>query len=609
MATATIRDRANATLQELLLENVALPAAPSKPLDSAGTIQALEQTRTPFRVAVSQWNPLPSAIQHNRERIQQEITKAEQAGAQLLVLPELALSGYLALDHFSSDTFTAACVEALKDLCECTRGKEVAIAVGFPRPSDDSRSSKPYNSVAILQDGAIIGISDKSLLPDYDIFWEHRYFQPGDLRRPIEISGRMVGFQICEDLWDHGYPVKVSDELVANGAEILVNLSASPFTDSKQKLREALVSGVAKRLEVPFVYANMVGAQDGYEGEVIFDGRSMIVARTGELVAQAKAFAADFVVADLFSAATIPVPEIDRIDDMCRALVTGIRDYFQRNGFKRAYIGLSGGIDSALTAALAVEALGAENVIGVTMPSKISSKETVDDALLLAERLGIRCDRRPICDLYDTWHDDFVRAHGKEPERITKQNAQARFRGLRLVTDYSNEDREGLVLSTGNKTEIALGYCTLYGDMAGGLSVIGDLNKLDVFAMARHINERAKRELIPQTTIDRVPSAELEPGQTDRDNLPADYPILAPLVDKIIEQSATYPELVAELSALGVTNAAAVVDRTVRMVQVAEYKRRQAAPAIKLTGKSFGAGRRYPVMRGGFFDSEQFKGS
>lgn len=337
----------------------------------------------------------------------------------------------------------------------------------------------------------------------------------------------------------------------------------------------------------------MVGVHDGYQGEVVFDGRSMILDASGELLFESSGFEEDLSLVDLHSARSIALPNWAPEEELHDALVLGMREYFARNGFKRAYIGISGGIDSALTAALAVEALGAENVIGVTMPSHITSSETIDDAVKLCAALGIRLDTRTIGDQYQAWLKDAERTHGNL-QSVTKQNIQARLRGM-ILMEYTNEDREGLVLSTGNKTETALGYCTLYGDMCGGLAVLGDVSKHWVYGISRYVNQRAGREIIPFSTIERPPTAELEDGQLDSDNLPADYPILSPLVERIVEDGASVEELVAELAGQGVENAEEIVRRTVQMIFIAEYKRRQMPPAIKVTRKSFGSGRRIPV--------------
>ena len=342
--------------------------------------------------------------------------------------------------------------------------------------------------------------------------------------------------------------------------------------------------------DVPFIYANLVGAFDGYDGEVVFDGRSLVFGRDGAVIAAGAAFAEDLVVADVSSAAPIEVPAEDESREICEALVLGIREYFRRTGFHRAYIGLSGGVDSALVAALAVRALGRENVIGVTMPSHITSDETKSDALLLAKNLGIRCDIRPIVAEYAAWETEARRALGREPRSITKQNKQARIRGS-ILMEYTNEDCKGLVISTGNKTELAAGYCTLYGDMAGGFAAISDLSKARVYAVARWINSEAGTDIIPASILTRVPTAELEHGQTDAANLPADYDVLSPLIDAIVDDQCSYEELCRSYPQ-------DVVEKTLRLVHLNEFKRRQAAPGIRVTKRAFGIGRRFPIVHG-----------
>ncbi|MEZ4754677.1 MAG: NAD+ synthase [Bdellovibrionota bacterium] len=560
----------------------------------------LESETSISRIAVAQIQPLPGNLEHNYNLIVEAIAKAVETGSEILVLPELAVPGYMALDHFKDPDFIRKNVDSIQKIVEFTKGLEIIVVVGYARPEENPEKvdRKPYNSAAVIRDGKLIASADKTLLPDYDIHWENRYFKSASERKAIDVNGVRLGIEICEDVWDSQYTTKVTDELASLGVDLLINLSASPFNVGKNIVRHNLVSTKAKRHEIPFVYANMVGAQDGYEGEIVFDGRSLIVNKTGELVAAGKGFSEDLFVVDLHAAKEIALPNWTEVEELHEALVLGIRDYFKRNGFSRAYIGLSGGIDSAVTAALAVEALGSENVIGVTMPSHITSGETLDDALRLAARLGIRCDTRPIGSMYKAWFADARKNHG-ELKSITRQNIQARLRGMTLM-EYTNQDREGLVISTGNKTEVALGYCTLYGDMCGGLAALGDVSKTNVYDIARFVNSKAGRELIPVTTIDRPPTAELEANQTDAKNLPADYPILSPLVDALVEESATQAELIAKLEAQGIDNAEQIVTRTARMIHIAEYKRRQMPPAIRVTEKAFGSGRRIPITGNGY---------
>lgn len=579
------------TLAELGTPRLDAALAGERPSElSSGVTRQLEE-QSSMKVAIAQIKTLPTRIRANAEKIKEYIDRAEAAGVELVVFPELALPGYSSLDNFQNPKFVQSNLDALRHIVDHTKGKSVAAVVGFvDRGAGDDNSpigTQFYNSAAVIQDGEILGIVDKTLLPDYDIFWERRYFRPARRQEPVEVNGKRIGFEICEDLFEKDYTEKVSNALADKGADLFINLSASPFHPGKVNARADLVRDVTQRHGVPFLYANLVGAQDGYEGEVVFDGRSMLFNSEGSVVAIGSAFEEDLLILDAFEATPIPLPTWEPEEEVRQALVTGIRDYFERNGFERAYIGLSGGIDSAVTAALAVEALGPERVIGVTMPSHITSEETKSDAELLAQNLGIECRVRPIEKQYRAWEEGALEEHQGKLESITRQNVQARMRG-QIMMEYTNEDRRGIVVTTGNKTEVALGYCTLYGDMVGGLAAISDVSKLMVYDVARLVNKTAGREIIPQTTIDRPPTAELEEDQTDEENLPANYDVLSPLVDDIVEHELSREELLAKYPEQ-------IVNDTVRLVYRNEYKRRQAAPGIRVSQKAFGGGRRFPI--------------
>jgi len=540
------------------------------------------------RIAIGQFKFRPSRLEDNLAVLKQAISEAAGRGAELIVFPELCIPGYAALGLFHQRDFLEANMHCLREAAAHTRGLPVAAVVGLAVPpweAGAADSRRGFNSAAALYDGAVVGMAHKILLPDHDIFWESRYFQAADRRRVITLNGRRLGIEICEDLWDADYYVKATDELTALGAELIINLSCSPFEYGKFEERLQLLRAAAVRSRRPIIYANGVGGQDGYDGEVVFDGRSMVVDGAGRLIGLGRAFAEDLLVVDMERAAECALLRRTAAAEVYDALTLALQDYCARCGFKRVYIGLSGGVDSAVTAAIAAAALGAENVIGVTMPSHVTGAETKTDALLTAANLGIRCEVRPIEGIYRAWEETAGRAHGS-PAGLTRQNAQARIRGL-ILMEYANQDREGLVVCTGNKTESATGYCTLYGDMCGGLALIGDCGKLLVYELAAEHNRRAGWDQIPRRTLERIPTAELEPGQTDRDNLPADYPVLAPLVDEIVagfprrELEKRYP--------------AEVVARACKMVYASEYKRRQAAPAVRVSGRAFGAGRRYPI--------------
>ncbi len=539
-----------------------------------------------MRITLAQVRTLPTRLDHNVAAILLAMERASDAGSDLVVFPELAIPGYGCLDHFENPRFIDRNLAARDRVIAASAKYDLAAIFGFV-DRDESDPRRFYNSAAVVQRGQLLATVDKTLLPNYDIFWESKYFAAARHRRPVAVNGISIGLQICEDLWEHDYPVSVSDDLIASGAELLINISASPFSVGKLERRRALVDEVVGRHTVPFVYVNLVGSQDGYEGETVFDGRSFAVAADGLLLATAAGFEEVVHTFDTDSVARVPTPETDAIAELYGALTLGIHDYFQRNGFSRAYVGLSGGIDSAVTAAIAVRALGADNVIGVTMPSHVTSDETKNDAILLAERLGMPCRVRPIGALYAAWKATALEERDQFASSLTPQNAQARLRGL-ILMECSNEDPGAIVISTGNKTELALGYCTLYGDMCGGLAAISDVSKHRVYDLARAINREHGRDVIPVTTIDRPPTAELEPDQTDADNLPADYDVLSPLVEEIVEEGTPRAQLVQRYDG-------AVVDRTLQLIFRSEYKRRQAAPGIRVSSKAFGAGRRYPI--------------
>lgn len=554
--------------------------------------QQIVRTNSELRVGVGQIKSNPTKLKENFEGIAQTINEAEERGLDLLVFPELTIPGYLSLDHFTESSYIDQNMLLLNKLAEETVGKEVVVIVGFADRAENSTGKEVlYNAAAVLHDGKVIDIVHKTLLPEYDVFWEGRYFKSGQERHVVEVRGVRLGIGICEDLWDGQYDTKVYDELAAQGADILINLSASPFQAGKTSVRMDLVKDVVEKHKIPFVYANLVGGQDGYEGEIVFDGRSLIVGKDGKLKGIGKGFEEDLLVVDLPGLADITLPPINRVHETFDALVLGLRDYFARTNHQRAYIGLSGGIDSAVTAAILVEALGAENVIGVTLPSTITSNETKSDALKLAENLGIRCDIWEIGAEYDTWEAKALRnipaATGKEINSVTRENVQARIRGRNLMS-YTNTDFAGLVVTTGNKTELALGYCTLYGDMCAGINPLGDVSKLMVYDLARYFNERKGHEVIPNSTIERPPTAELAPGQSDERGLGAPYSVLSPLVDEIVEYRTPRAELATRYPS-------ELVDATIKRIQRNEHKRRQAAPAIRVTGKAFGGGRRVPI--------------
>jgi NAD+ synthase (glutamine-hydrolysing) len=464
--------------------------------------------------------------------------------------------------------------------------KQIIAIVGFVDYDDHNL----YNAAAVIKNGEVIHVVHKTLLPTYDVFDEHRYFIPAMVNEPIRVklqnTETLIGASICEDIWDEevGYSVKVVDTLVAKGARMIMNLNASPFHDRIRDARLRILKRKAARLGCPIFYVNLVGGQD----ELVFDGQSLAVDRNGRLIAIGKQFEEDLVIADVDTTGAgereIAEPPYNRIEEMFNALVLGVRDYFKKTGFKRALIGLSGGIDSSLVAVIAANALGKENVTGISMPSRYSSDHSKSDAQRLAENLGLEYLSISIEKIFTTAEHELTPFFKGKPRDVAEENLQARIRGNILMT-LSNKFGD-LVLSTGNKTELALGYATLYGDMSGGLEVIGDVSKTEVYALARYYNSKMGWPVIPEGPLTKIPSAELRPDQFD----PFDYAVVSPLVDEIIENRLSENELIEK----GYPKQ--VVQDTLRRIRGAEYKRRQAAPVIKITKKAFGLGWKMPIV-------------
>ena len=565
--------------------------------------EGLVSAHTPYRVAVAQISTDPGMIAQNTDKILSYIDDAKDKGADMVVFPELAIPGYCSMDLLWDKDYLAANLAGLQRIREASSG--ITVIVGFvdvdPDGSLPGGRPKIFNSAAIIRDREILAVQDKTLLPDYDIFSENRYFAPPRGSRVVQAGPIKIGAEICEDLWTKGYEIDPAERLVNQGAELVVNLSASPFHVGKMPVRLGLVSGTAKAKGVPLVYANLVGSFDGFEGEVVFDGRSMVVGRSGKVVGAAEGFKEQLVISDIYAEKEISLPETERVAELHDALVLGIKDYFRRVGslekgnFRYAYIGLSGGIDSALVAALAVEALGPDKVIGVTLPSRYNSAETRSDAEVLARNLGIRFKTLSIESQFKACSDAFVTDPDlvAAPEGVADQNVQARLRMLDLMY-YANKT-QGIVLNTGNKTELALDNCTIYGDMVGGFSVLGDVDKDRVYELSRYINARAGREIIPVSTIERVPTAELKPNQKDSEVMGADPEKIAPLVRTVIEEGLSVSEALQRFSD---TWDEALIRRTYQRIDRSEWKRRQAAPGIRVTPHSFGIGRRMPISHG-----------
>lgn len=533
-----------------------------------------------LRIAIAQQDFLVGDIAGNARCIIQTATEARDLhGAKAVVFPELTLSGYPPEDLILRPDFLAACQRELASLASQIQG--ITAVIGFP----ELYQSSVYNSAAVIQEGAIRHIYRKQILPNYGVFDEKRYFQAGDQACVFDLEGVPVGVTLCEDVWTAG-PV---EEAARCGAKLILNLNASPYQAGKLRQREAVVRERLRAANVPLVYVNLVGGQD----ELVFDGASFVMDRKGVITTHAPEFESTLVCVDFECGATIeplpgvvsePLPEDASI---YQALVIGIRDYVNKNGFQGAVLGLSGGIDSALTLALAVDALGADRVEAILMPSRYTADMSNEDALLEAEALGCRYHVLPIEPAFNTFLDMLAPSFEGLPPDTTEENIQARCRGILLMA-FSNKTGK-ILLTTGNKSEMSVGYATLYGDMAGGFAPLKDVPKMRVYRLAEYRNRLSP--VIPQRVIDRPPSAELRPDQTDQDSLPP-YPILDAILERYIEQD----QSVADIIAAGFPEHD--VARVARMVDRNEYKRRQAPPGVKISRRAFGRDRRYPMTRG-----------
>jgi NAD+ synthase (glutamine-hydrolysing) len=526
-----------------------------------------------MKLALAQVDPVVGDLEGNRALILARIEEASSAGADLVVLPELAVTGYPPEDLLLRPGFVRAARASVDRIAAETR--DIVALVGAPLLDGEL-----YNACAICAEGEIIGWAKKWHLPNYGVFDEKRYFVSGSELALVDVAGMKVGVTICEDMWIPGAP---TTELAAAGAELVVNLSASPFHVGREQEREAIFAARARESGVRVALCNTVGGQD----ELIFDGHSLVIESDGSVLARAPGFEETLLVVDLETPDAAPLaPLDDDLEQMRQALVLGLRDYVRKNGFAEIVVGVSGGIDSAVTAALAVEALSPERVHCVSMPSRYSSEGTRGDAQRLAENLG--CDFRelPIEPVVEAFSAVLAEPFaGREPD-LAEENLQARIRGTLLMA-LSNKFG-WLLVATGNKSELSVGYATLYGDMAGGFALLKDMFKTDVFRLARHLNERAGRELVPQSTIDRAPSAELREDQLDADSLPP-YPELDQVLEAYVEDDRSLDELSADgFDPDVVTRAVALIDR-------AEYKRRQAPPGVRLRPKAFGRDRRTPI--------------
>jgi NAD+ synthase (glutamine-hydrolysing) len=551
-----------------------------------------------MRIALAQTNPIVGDIAGNSRKAVDFISRAKAQGAELVVFPELSVIGYPPKDLLLKPQFIEDNLRGLQSIAEQAKG--IDAIVGYAERNANPIGRPLHNAVALLRDGRIVSRHFKTLLPTYDVFDESRYFEPGppqERENLVHLGDVVGGLSICEDLWNderliprrlyHRNPIA---DLHDAGAQLMINTSASPYVVGKHQFRLELFSSQVRQFGQPLVYVNQVGGND----ELVFDGNSVVFDSAGNVIAQAKDFEEDLIVVDVpvegqSAKSSGPMnPPSEGIESIYRALLLGLGDYVRKCGFKSVVLGLSGGIDSALTAALAVAALGKDKVTGLIMPSRFSSDHSVTDALALAKNLGIAVQTVPINEVHEAYEKTFTGVfEGRSPD-VTEENIQARIRGA-LLMGYSNKFNH-LLLTTGNKSEIAVGYCTLYGDMCGGLAVISDVPKTTIWELARWINQKAGKPLIPQSSIDKVPSAELRPNQTDQDSLPP-YDVL----DAILHQYVEEEKGAAEIIASGFERE--TVLRVIRLIDHSEYKRRQAAPGIKVTSRAFGFGRRMPIAQ------------
>jgi NAD+ synthetase len=540
-----------------------------------------------MRIALAQINTTVGDLAGNEAKIIEGARRAQAEKADVVVFPELTITGYPPRDLLLKKDFIAKNLAVLHRLAAASG--ETAMLVGYVGENKNRPGREVTNEAALLHRGKIAATRIKTLLPTYDVFDEDRYFEPARENPPVSIGGSLCGVTICEDIWNdedfwpqRRYQVNPITGLVAAGVECLFNISASPWCVGKEKVRYDMLASLARKAQRPVALCNLVGGND----ELLFDGGSLLFNAAGQLIAKARSFEEDFVVADTATAQPVASPSASDDENVYNGLVLGLRDYFQKCGFKSAVLGLSGGIDSAVVACLAVAALGPQHVHGISLPSQFSSKGSLDDARLLAGRLGIRHDVIPIQPPFESMRQQLQPVFSGRAEDTTEENIQARLRGVILMA-LSNKFGS-LLLTTGNKSELAVGYCTLYGDMCGGLAVISDVPKTMVYRLAQWINRA--REIIPQSSIAKVPSAELRFNQCDQDTLPP-YEILDAILDYYVVQGRSLAEIVR----LGF--AAPTVKQVIHLIDVNEYKRRQAAPGLKVTTKAFGVGRRFPIAQ------------
>lgn len=544
-----------------------------------------------MKVTIGQINTTNGDFEGNIAKIIDGIEKAKADGSDLVVFPEVCTHGYTSQDWFQDRDIIEHSLEPLEKIIPATKG--ITAIVGTVRPNADTNGRRLFNSAAVISNGELLGFADKTLLPEYDVFDDPRYFEPSDVRKMFEISGKKVGVIVCEDFWNDKtfwkerlYDIDPADELIMRGAEMVVAINASPYNKGKIKLRCDMVAHRAKLQKKPIVFVNLVGGNDG----IIFDGASLIADSQGDIILQAPAFQEFVETVEIDDAIPdsrgITGGEIAAIRD---ALVLGIRDYARKNRFSKAVLGLSGGIDSALVAALTAEAIGAENLLCVMMPSPFSSEGSVKDSEKLIENLGCEGRIEPISGAFEVL---LKQLHFKKPnkggENLAAENMQSRLRGVILMAISNAEGR--LLVSTGNKSELAVGYCTLYGDTNGGLAVLGDCLKTEVWAISRYINESAGKEIIPNAIIDKKPSAELAPNQFDQDSLPP-YELMDPILNLYFENKMSPTEIIEK------GHDANLVYEILNKVEhpANEFKRQQLPPTIIISKNAIGVGRRRPI--------------
>ena len=540
-----------------------------------------------MKLALGQINPTVGDFAGNSAKIIEYSSRARAQGAGLILFPELSVCGYPPRDLVERASFVTHNREAAEHIASETRG--IAVICGLVTPAQADAGKSVMNSAALLLDGEIKFVQSKMLLPTYDVFDELRNFAPARHQELLSFCGKQMALTICEDAWNdkHFWPrqlysVDPVEALVKAGGNFVLNISASPFWTGKRELRQDMLATIARTDRVPVAFVNQVGGNDG----LVFDGSSLVFDRDGNVIARGKSFEEDLIFFDSDSLTgdlheQIPGEEAS----VYSALVLGTRDYIVKCGFKKAIVGLSGGIDSALTAAIAVDAIGAENVMGVGMPSEYSSEGSITDARELANNLGIRFEVLPISGIFYGFKETLAKVFQGKKEDVTEENIQSRIRGSLLMA-MSNKFG-ALVLSTGNKSELGVGYCTLYGDMAGGLAVIADVPKTLVYRLSRYVNSR--KPVIPQSSLEKAPSAELRPDQKDTDSLPP-YEVLDAILEDYVEQSHSAEDIAREHGF-----DLPLVKSVIRMVERNEYKRQQAAPGIKISPKAFGYGRRFPI--------------